>query len=208
MIKTSALCLASASPRRRELLAQIGLKPHILPCNIDESVLEDESPHAYVCRMATEKARAAEASLVETGQLVPVLAADTAVIAGQQILGKPADEQDALRMLTLLSACEHNVLSAVALIRETRIRVVVNNTRVQFRAIGRAEMKAYWRSGEPCDKAGAYAIQGLGSVFVRAIHGSYSGVVGLPLYETVELLREHGIEIPGLPITQIDGTGQ
>ena len=202
MTDAAAFCLASASPRRRELLSQIGLKPHILPSDIDESVLEGESPHTYVCRMATEKARKASATLASQGQGLPVLAADTAVISKLQILGKPESKSDAVRMLTLLSESEHSVLSAVALDSDRGLKVVLNDTRVQFRKISPAEMDSYWHSGEPKDKAGAYAIQGLGSVFVRAIHGSYSGVVGLPLYETVELLREYGIEIPALPITR------
>ena len=133
MTDAAAFCLASASPRRRELLSQIGLKPRILPSDIDESVLEGESPHAYVCRMATEKARKASATLASQGQGLPVLAADTAVISKLQILGKPESKSDAVRMLTLLSESEHSVLSAVALDSDRGLKVVLNDTRVQFR---------------------------------------------------------------------------
>lgn len=183
-----ALILASKSPRRLELLAQLGLHPRVLSADVDETPRAAESPADYVLRIALAKARAIRAC----DAVGLVLAADTAVICDDQILGKPRDAADAARMLALLSGREHRVLSGVALLGR-RERTVLSETRVRFRAIGAAEAAAYWATGEPCDKAGGYAVQGLGAVFVAELQGSWSGVVGLPLYETSRLLAAEGI---------------
>lgn len=186
------LYLASGSPRRRELLAQIGV-PHItLIASIEETVLPGETAVAYVERLAREKALAGLASL-STPADACVLGADTAVVLDGRILGKPVDRDDALATLEMLSGREHEVLTAVALVDASRCESRVVASRVRFRAISRAELEAYWASGEPADKAGSYAIQGLGAVFVSRLEGSYSAVVGLPLLETAELLAGFGI---------------
>lgn len=184
--------LASASPRRRELLEQIGIAWRTLPGEVDETGMPGEEPADYVRRVALAKARAAWTS-VQPDPGVPVLAADTAVVAGGQVLGKPADATDAARMLGLLSGRSHQVLTAVAVISRVGESVALSRSEVTFRHITPQEMAAYWRSGEPADKAGAYAIQGRGAVFVSELRGSYSGVVGLPLYETAGLLEQHGV---------------
>lgn len=185
------LYLASASPRRRELLHQIGLAHQVIPQQVDESLLPGESPEDYVRRLAVAKAEAGFESL-GVGEYL-VLGADTAVVCEGRILGKPRDRQDALTMLGLLSGNTHSVFSAVALQAAGKLAVAVVETRVSFRAMSPGECELYWASGEPRDKAGAYGIQGLGALFVRNIEGSYSAVVGLPLYETANLLAEFGI---------------
>lgn len=186
----ATLYLASASPRRAELLAQVGV-PFQLRCRpVDESVLPGESPEAYVERLARAKALAAGEGLA-AGDCV--LGADTTVVQGGRILGKPADRDEALAMLAALSGAEHRVLTAVAVADGTRCLSTVVATRVWFRPLSATERAAYWDTGEPCDKAGGYGIQGLGAVFVSRIEGSYSAVVGLPLCETVELLRAFGL---------------
>jgi septum formation protein len=187
------LRLASASPRRRELLLQIGV-PHVVTgAHIDESVHEGERPHDYVQRMARTKAEA----VWSQDNSLPVLAADTTVVLDGIVFGKPADRADARRMLGLLSGRTHEVLTAVALASgeealnrraaKTDLRVSVSS--VRFRVLTEAEIEAYWDTGEPKDKAGAYAVQGLAAVFIESLTGSYSGVMGLPLFETSELLR-------------------
>jgi septum formation protein len=188
----ATLYLASGSPRRRELLAQIGVPftTHIVP--IDESPLADEAPSAYVERLARAKASAALASLEHAAGAV-VLGADTAVVLDGRILGKPADRAEALRTLAALSGREHQVLTAVALASNARVAARVVVSRVSFRPLSEAEIAAYWASGEPLDKAGSYGIQGLAAVFVRQLQGSYSAVVGLPLCETAELLADFDI---------------
>jgi septum formation protein len=188
--QAEALILASRSPRRRELLAQIGLSVRILSADVDETPRAGEAPRDYVARVALAKARAVRA-LAHDG---PVLAADTAVICDDQILGKPRDAADAARMLALLSDREHWVLSAVALLGG-REQAALSETRVRFRPIAPAEAEAYWATGEPADKAGGYAVQGLGALFVTRLEGSWSGVVGLPLYETAQLLAAEGIAV-------------
>ena len=184
--------LASRSPRRRELLTQIGVHHTVVDIEVDETPLANEAPAEYVIRMALEKARAGQAAIAGNHPL-PVLAADTAVVVGQRILGKPRDQADAIGMLQQLSDTRHKVLTGVALTagREaTRLSV----SQVRFRPISPAEALAYWQSGEPADKAGGYAIQGRGALFVSALEGSFSGVMGLPLFETGELLRQAGID--------------
>jgi septum formation protein len=183
--------LASRSPRRRELLAQLGLRPAVISADVDETPRADEDPQQFVARVALAKAKAGR----QTAPLpLPVLGADTAVVCDGRILGKPANADDALAMLRLLSGREHQVLTGVALLG-ARQQTAVSDTRVRFRPIGAEEAAAYWASGEPRDKAGAYAIQGLGALFVERINGSYSGVVGLPLFETARLLAQEGIEV-------------
>ncbi len=188
---TPQIILASASPRRKELLDQIRVTYAIHPVAVDESPRFNEAPLIYVQRLAAEKSAACVAQI---GFTVPVLAADTAVVLGNQIMGKPADQHDALSMLTQLSGQTHQVYTAISL-RGRRHDQAVSITEVSFRRLTTSEILMYWRSGEPADKAGSYAIQGLGSVFVESITGSFSGVVGLPLFETAELLAKQGIEL-------------
>ena len=191
------LFLASASPRRRELLAQIGLCVEVIAQSVPEHLLENESPEEYVQRLAVEKARAGQAAL-GGGSQYPVLGADTAVVVDGHILGKPADETEAMAMLGRLSGRSHRVLSAVAVVGkdnlgQDRQELCLNQSQVSFRMIDEHERRAYWRTGEPADKAGAYGIQGLAAVFIEHLDGSYSGVMGLPLFETSELLGRFGI---------------
>lgn len=188
------LYLASNSPRRRELLDQIGVTYRVLRVEVDESARAGEDAAALAQRLALAKAHAGRAELPqEDGR--PVLGADTVVVCDRHILGKPRDRADALAMLATLSGREHEVLTAVALADHRRERVLLSRSRVGFRDISAAEAEAYWASGEPADKAGGYAIQGLGAVFVADLTGSYSGVMGLPLFETAQLLNEFGIEV-------------
>lgn len=183
------LCLASVSPRRRELLAQIGVPHRVTGAEIDETVRRGESPREYVMRLAQEKALAVQ----RRGESLPVLAADTTVVLDDVIYGKPADAAEAVNMLQKLSGRTHEVLTAVALASAGAVAVRVSASSVRFRALRREECEAYWRTGEPRDKAGGYAIQGFGAVFVESLTGSYSGVMGLPLYETAELLSATGV---------------
>lgn len=186
---STELLLASASPRRAELLAQIGVRATRLVCSVDEQVQPGESPGGYVERVTRDKVLAA----VQAAPGRVVLAADTAVVQGDCILGKPADRADAVRMLTALSGSEHTVMTAVAVGCDQRVELVRVDTLVRFRALSEAEIAAYWDTGEPADKAGSYGIQGLAAVFVERIEGSYSAVVGLPLLETATLLKSFGI---------------
>lgn len=191
---TFAIYLASQSPRRRELLTQIGIAHRVLSIDIDERSQAGESPFDYVQRLALEKADAGWQHLhAEQLSLAPVLGADTAVVIDNIILGKPADAIAANAMLQRLSGRSHDVLTAVAVQAENGAQVKLSRTRVWFRALGREEIEHYWASGEPRDKAGAYGIQGLAAKFIERIEGSYSGVVGLPLFETAQLLKPFGI---------------
>lgn len=186
------LYLASGSPRRRELLTQVGVQFSAISADIDETPLPDESPSAYVERLARGKAEAGRRSVVSDRPFC-VLGADTAVVLDGKILGKPVDEADACAMLMMLSGNEHEVLTAIAVLDGERCESRVVRSRVHFRTISRDEAAAYWASGEPRDKAGGYGIQGLGAVFVAGLEGSYSAVVGLPLCETCEVLGHFGI---------------
>ena len=190
MDTTSGLLLASTSPRRREILGALGLDFSVCHVDVDETPLNGESPEAMVLRLATAKVEAAD-----TGFSALVLGADTAVVVDDHILGKPADEADCLTMLAMLSGRVHQVVTGVALHTPSGTRTAVSITDVHFREISRDEALAYWQSGEPRDKAGAYAIQGLGGAFVVRIDGSYSGVVGLPVYETLQLLSAAGLSV-------------
>lgn len=188
----ATLYLASGSPRRRELLTQIGVPFITLSAAIDESPLPNEPAHGYVERLALEKARAGFATLALADDAV-VLGADTAVVRDGQILGKPQDRAEALAMLASLSGREHQVLTAVALVSATRSSAQVVTSQVRFRPLQPGEAEAYWASGEPQDKAGSYGIQGLAAIFVSQLQGSYSAVVGLPLCETAQMLNEFAI---------------
>lgn len=190
------LCLASASPRRRELLEQIGV-PHIVhPADLDESHLAGESPANYVERLARAKAEAVWRQRRAVGAPdLPVLGADTTVTIDGRVLGKPVDEAALLAMFERLSGREHEVWSGVALASVAGIASSRSCTRVKFRIVETAEVRRYWATGEPADKAGGYAIQGYGAVFVEGIAGSYSGVVGLPLAETARLLVAAGLDV-------------
>ncbi len=188
----NTLYLASGSPRRRELLTQIGVPFTVVSAAIDETPHANESAVAYVERLARGKAMAGFAALGQASAAC-VLGADTAVIVDGLILGKPVDQADALAMLMALAGREHEVLTAIALTDGQRCETLCVSSLVRFRAISVEEATAYWRSGEPQDKAGGYAIQGLGSIFVTGLNGSYSAVVGLPVCETAQLLAQFGI---------------
>lgn len=186
--------LASNSPRRRELLEQIGVAYEVVTVDVDETPLPKEPPAAYVARLALAKARTGWRALSPSqAKAGPVLGADTAVVVDNVILGKPADHADGLAMLARLSGREHEVWSAVALAAEGREAVRCQQSRVRFRPLTPAECAAYWTTGEPIDKAGGYAVQGRAAAFISELRGSYSGVMGLPLFETAELLQEFGL---------------
>lgn len=182
------LILASASPRRAALLGQMGLRFEVRAADVDESRRRGERPADYVARLAGDKARAGHLP----GRVA--LGADTAVVVGRRILGKPADRDEGVAMLLALSDREHRVLTAVAGYDGERLLSCTVVTRVRFRAIPAWEADAYWATAEGADKAGGYGIQGIGGIFAERIRGSYSAVVGLPLAETEMLLREFGLD--------------
>ncbi len=188
----AVLFLASTSPRRHELLAQIGIPFSQVSGAVDEGLKTDEAAQDYVLRLSREKAQAGLAALTESLDAV-VLGADTAVVLEGQIFGKPRDRADALDMLAALSGRTHRVLTAIAVASRARCEARLVSSDVSFRALSAAEIEAYWASGESADKAGGYGIQGFGAVFVAQLQGSYSAVVGLPLCETAALLAEFGI---------------
>ena len=184
--------LASGSPRRRELLQQIGVSFRVIGADLDETAFRDESPVDYVSRLAEAKAAVGwERSGESDG--APVLAADTAVVLDGRILGKPTGMKDAMAMLLQLSGRAHEVLTAVALRTPAGTGTKVSHSTVTFRSIDGSEARAYWETGEPSDKAGAYAIQGYAAIFIADLKGSYSGVMGLPLFETAALLKAAGV---------------
>jgi septum formation protein len=188
--------LASRSPRRGELLRQIGVDFEVLPSDVDESVLPDEAPEHYVLRLAREKALVCARRLAAGDvPIYPVLAADTTVCADGMILGKPEHDDDAAAMLRRMSDRWHTVHTAVALAAGDRIETLLSSTQVEVSPLSEADIAAYIASGEPRDKAGAYGIQGLAGAFIRRIEGSYSGVMGLPLFETVQLLKKFGLRV-------------
>lgn len=184
--------LASHSPRRRQLLEQIGVDYRVLPVAVDEVATAGEAAKHFVCRMALKKAIAGWEGLkmVERG---PVLGADTVVVAAGTRLGKPKDEAQAREQLSLLSGREHQVLSAVAIVFGAHQAVRLNRSRVWFRQLSPETIARYCATGEPLDKAGSYAVQGRAALFIQRLEGSYSGVMGLPLFETGELLQTAGI---------------
>ena len=183
------LCLASASPRRHELLKQIGVHHSVRAPQIDEAVLPGERAADYVVRMARSKALSVHA---HSGGL-PVLGADTIVLIDELILGKPAGAAEGVAMLERLAGRTHEVLTAVALASAAGLNLRLSTSEVRLCALSRAQCIAYWNSGEPHDKAGAYAVQGRAAAFIEYLAGSYSGVMGLPLYETTQLLRAAGV---------------
>ena len=184
--------LASASPRRLELLRQIGLEPEVKPVDIDETPRPGEAAKDYVERLALAKARAAGRN-----ESRPVLGSDTAVVVDGDILGKPANADDAAAMLRRLAGRTHVVMTAVAVVQGDSEDVVTVHSEVGFAPLSEAEIRAYWMTGEPADKAGAYGIQGHAAAFITKVSGSYTGVVGLPLYETTRLLRRAGVTVAG-----------
>jgi septum formation protein len=179
--------LASASPRRSELLRQVGIAHAVRPVGIDESVRAGEAPSAYVLRLAEEKAAALWRGLAPA-QRQPVLAADTTVALEGEIFGKPGSLDEARAMLGRLSGRTHEVHTAVAVLHSGGAAARLSSSAVTFRELTRAEIDWYWHTGEPADKAGGYAVQGRAAAFISHIAGSYSGIMGLPLYETWELL--------------------
>jgi septum formation protein len=183
------VCLASVSPRRRELLEQIGVPHIVVGADIDEAALVGEAPRDYVLRMARQKAL----KVRERGEKLPVLAADTTVVLDDVIYGKPRDREDGLAMLGRLSGRTHGVLTAVALADARGVELRLSVSTVRFRGLSPQECAAYWETGEPRDKAGGYAVQGGAAVFIESLSGSYSGVMGLPLFETAELLQAAGV---------------
>lgn len=189
--KFASIVLASASPRRREILTQIGVSFTIQEHSVDEVLLVGEAPETYVQRLALEKALSVQA--MQTQESAPILGSDTIVVCSGQILGKPADKEDGLRMLRLLSGAQHQVFSAVAVCCGDKRQTVLVRSDVTFKTLSDQEIERYWQSEEPLGKAGAYAIQGLGGMFVTSLSGSYSGVVGLPVYETSQLLLAFGV---------------
>ncbi len=186
------IVLASASPRRRELLQQIGVRCQVMPVDIDESSLANETPTDYVSRLAREKAEAAS-NLIGNDH-PPVLGADTIVELQGELLGKPADSAQAVEMLTRLSGTTHQVHTAVAVVCHGATHQRLHSSRVSFAALTEAQIRAYVDTGEPLDKAGAYGIQGAAAAFIRHLEGSFSSVMGLPLFETAELLSQCGVE--------------
>lgn len=186
------LILASASPRRTEILRQIGVRHQIVPADIDETPNAGECAIEYVQRMALEKAQHVISAHSDT---TPVLGADTCVVCGSKIFGKPRNQNEAMKMLEALSGKSHWVHTAVAVGNKHNCSVVMSTTEVVFRKLTKQECLNYWATGEPCDKAGGYAIQGYGAVFVESIVGSFSGVVGLPIEQTSVLLKKFGVAI-------------
>lgn len=184
--------LASQSPRRHQLLAQLGIPFEVVVADIDEKLFDGEAPGKGAERLAIAKAMEAARRVGQPDAII--LAADTLVVADQHILGKPTGRDDALDMLERLSGRSHRVHTAVAIVSGTRSESVISSTEVRFRQIPADERERYWNTGEPVDKAGAYAIQGIGAAFIEQISGSYTGVMGLPLFETANLLQTFGIQ--------------
>ncbi|MFQ5993944.1 MAG: Maf family protein [Acidiferrobacterales bacterium] len=192
----SQLYLASGSPRRAELLRQLGIDFEVVVPDVQELPRSGESPEHYVRRMAATKAQRVWRTIHQEGSPVyPVLGADTCVVLDEEILSKPRDQSESAGMLRRLSGREHVVLTAVTVVDTATTRSALSTSRVAFRSLTEREIGRYWRTGEPADKAGAYALQGLGAAFVKKIDGSYSGVVGLPLHEVAQLLNEIGMEV-------------
>lgn len=181
--------LASGSPRRRQLLELIGIEHDVQPADIDESVRARETPARYAERLAREKASVVASR--DPGRIT--IAADTTVVVNKKVLGKPENEEDARRMLSMLSGREHTVITAIAVARGRKLRSAVEEVRVRFRRLRDDEIDAYIATGEPMDKAGAYGIQGYGATIVECIEGDYFAVMGLPLARLVDLLRDLGV---------------
>ena len=189
-MNTQPIILASRSPRRVELLKQIGLECMTMPADIDESVLAGEAPKDYVQRVARQKVIEIAKGLKSEYANLAVLAADTTVAINGEILGKPIDDRDAFNMLSKLSGSKHAVYTAVAVSVKGKVKVVLSSTMVEMMPLTDAMINAYIATGEPTDKAGSYAIQGKAGAWIKRIEGSYTGVMGLPLFETAELLQD------------------
>ncbi len=187
--------LASSSPRRADLLRQIGIEFRVRPVDVDETRAPGEDPVEYVCRIAEAKARRAAAEIASTDADYVVLGADTTIALDGDIIGKPADRQHCESILRQLSARRHLVLSAVALATPAAVDLRLSRNRVSFRALAAREIERYCACTEPMDKAGAYAIQGKAAIFIDHLEGSYSAVMGLPLFETAELLKGANIRL-------------
>lgn len=183
--------LASSSPRRQELLLQMGVSFIVIPQYVKEHHKANESPEEFVKRLALEKAR--DGHVRQENRTIPVLGSDTAVVLEGNILGKPENREHAIDMLLELSGKTHEVLTAVALKNEQQSEVIVSVSEVSFTELSLEMCENYWQTGEPADKAGSYAVQGKGALFINNISGSYSGVMGLPIYETSNLLKQFGI---------------
>jgi septum formation protein len=191
------LILASKSPRRKELLAQLGYQFTCLSADIDESVKYNEPAEQYVVRLAIEKAVFIAKNIAKNQpETTLILGSDTSVVLENHILGKPTDLNDCLRQLSLLSDRQHQVITAIAVVKDQQVKSMVVTTQVTFKKLSEDEIMRYWHTGEPQDKAGSYGIQGIGGQFVKQISGSYSAVVGLPLYETAQLLADFGMPTP------------
>lgn len=186
------LLLASQSPRRAELLKQLNVSFNALSCDIDETCWPEEESYSYVARLAAEKAVVGWRGC-EQQHYVAALGSDTSVVIGDAILGKPKSKEDFVSMMQRLSDNTHQVKTAVCVVNNFTQETVVVSTQVVFKALSMREIDWYWSTGEPEDKAGGYAIQGFGGQFVKRIEGSYSAVVGLPLYETAVLLKKFGV---------------
>ncbi|MCW8924113.1 MAG: Maf family protein [Gammaproteobacteria bacterium] len=191
------IVLASASPRRLQLLEQIGVRARVQPVPVEEVLLEAELPLDFVQRLALEKARAGFKLMSEQGLELPVLGSDTIVELDGEVFGKPADNEQARLMLAKLSGRVHNVHTAVALKTLEAEYSALNSSQVEFAKLPDEMIEAYVATGEPLDKAGAYGIQGMAAQFVKNLNGSYSGVMGLPLYETAELLTKAHVKTLG-----------
>lgn len=187
--------LASRSPRRVELLKQIGISCEILPADIDETPLMNELPTDYVMRLARQKAEAGLQNALVSAKPLPVIAADTTVELNGMVLGKPENNAEAKQMLQALSGRTHQVHTAVSLAWQGKIEVILSSTQVEMMTLSVAQIDAYIRLGEPQDKAGSYGIQGMAGAWIKHIEGSYTGVMGLPVYETATLLRAHGLTV-------------
>ncbi|XXQ69099.1 Maf family protein [Neisseriaceae bacterium B1] len=189
------LYLASASPRRRDILQQLGYAIECCPANIDEMPHQNEAAFDYVLRMAVEKNQAAR-KLFSGSLKYPLISADTTVALNNHILGKPESTQHAFEILKQLSNCTHQVLTAVCVYFQGQTYSVTQSSDVRFKILNDDEIRAYIATGEPMDKAGAYGIQGIAGAFVQHLAGSFTGVMGLPVYETIELLRQSGAAVP------------
>ncbi|MBW3871848.1 Maf family nucleotide pyrophosphatase [Neisseria meningitidis] len=195
----NTLYLGSNSPRRMEILTQLGYRVVKLPADINETVRQNEDPARYVQRMAEEKNRTALTLFCETNGTMPdfpLITADTCVVSDGIILGKPHSQAEAIEFLNRLSGKQHTVLTAVCIHYRGNAENRVQTNRVVFKPLSSEEISAYVQSGEPMDKAGAYAVQGIGSIFIQSIEGSFSGIMGLPVYETVSMLQDLGYRTP------------
>lgn len=195
----NTLYLGSNSPRRMEILTQLGYRVVKLPADIDETVRQNEDPARYVQRMAEEKNRTALTLFCETNGTMPdfpLITADTCVVSDGIILGKPRSQAEAIEFLNRLSGKQHTVLTAICIHYRGNAENRIQTNRVVFKSLTAEEIIAYVQSGEPMDKAGAYSVQGIGGIFIRSIEGSFSGIMGLPVYETVSMLQDLGYRSP------------